>query len=251
MTGHERLLLLSSSRTAGTRYLEHAHAYLRSFLHGCARTLLFVAHARVGRDYDDYTERVRANFAPLGYEVTGLHRCEDPVQAVAAAEALVIGGGNSYHLLCELYVNRLLPVIRRRVLAGMPYIGWSAGANVACPTICTSNDMPVVWPEHCDALKLIAFQINPHYTDAHLPGHQGETRAERLQEFIRANPDMPVVGLREGSALRIEGHNIQLLGPHAACIFSRDAIHEVADGDALQSLLGKSAPPHRPNQNPG
>ena len=243
MTGRERLLLLSSSRTAGTRYLEHAHAYLRSFLHGCTRTLLFVAHARVGRDYDDYTERVRANFAPLGYKVTGLHRCEDPLQAVAAAEALVIGGGNSYHLLRELYASRLLPVIRRQVAAGMPYISWSAGTNVACPTICTSNDMPVVWPDRCDALNLIAFQINPHYTDAHLPGHQGETRAERLQEFIRANPDMPVVGLREGSALRIEGRDIQLLGPHAACIFSRDGIHEVAGGEALQLLLCKSAPP--------
>lgn len=242
MTGRERLLLLSSSRTAGTRYLEHAHAYLRSFLDGRARTLVFVAHARVGRDYDEYTERVRANFAPLGYQVTGLHRCIDAVQTVASAEALMIGGGNTYHLLRELCDQNLLTVIRQRVLTGMPYIGWSAGTNIACPTIRTSNDMPVVWPERCEALNLVPFQINPHYTDAQVPGHQGETRSERLREFTRANPEVPVVGLPEGSALCIEGGNIRLLGPHAVRIFRQDSIQEIADAEALQSLLQKPVP---------
>jgi len=239
MPNRKRLLLLSSSRTAGTHYLEHAHAYLRSFLDARAPSVTFVAHARVSRNYDEYTERVRANLAPLGYQVTGLHCSADPVEAIATADALMIGGGNTYHLLRELYAANLLTVIRQRVAMGMPYIGWSAGTNVACPTIRTSNDMPVVWPERCEALNLIPFQINPHYTDTHVPGHQGETRAERLQEFTRANPDTPVVGLREGSALRIEGDHIQLLGPHAARIFSRDAIHEIAGGEALELLLGK------------
>ena len=242
MPNRKRLLLLSSSRTAGTHYLEHAHTHLRGFLGARARSVLFVAYARVGRNYDEYTERVRANLAPLGYQVTGLHRSADPVHAVAAADVLMIGGGNTYHLLRELYAPNLLTVIRQRVAAGMPYIGWSAGTNVACPTICTTNDMPVVWPGRCEALNLIPFQINPHYTDAHVPGHQGETRAERLQEFTRANPDLPVVGLREGSGLRIEGDHIQLLGPHAARIFIRNAIHEIASGEAIESLLRQPAP---------
>jgi dipeptidase E len=242
MPTRRHLLLLSSSRTAGTRYLEHAHAYLRSFLETRARSVVFVAYARVGRNYDEYTERVRTNFAALGYEVIGLHGSADPVQTLTAAEALMIGGGNTYHLLRELHAHNLLTVIRQRVTAGMPYIGWSAGTNVACPTICTTNDMPVVWPERCEALNLISFQINAHYTDAHVPGHQGETRAERLQEFTLTNPDMPVVGLREGSALRIEGDSIQLLGPHAARIFIQDTIHEIASGDALESLLRKPVP---------
>lgn len=237
MTNHQRLLLLSSSRVVGTRYLEHAHAYLRGFLNSRVRTLLFVGYARVARDYDEYTERVQANFAALGYALTGLHRSTDPAQAVAAAEALVIGGGNTFHLLRELYVHNLLGIIRERVTAGMPYIGWSAGTNVACPTIRTTNDMPVVWPERCEALKLVPFQINPHYTDAQIPGHQGETHAERLQEFMRANPDTPVIGLREGSALWIEGNDIQLLGSQTARIFSRRDAREVAAGESLNFLL--------------
>lgn len=241
MTSHRHLLLLSSSRTAGTRYLEHAHAYVRGFLPARVHRLLFVAYARVARDYDEYTERVRANFAPLGYALAGAHRSADPAQAIAGAEALVIGGGNTFQLLCELYAHKLLGVIRERVAAGMPYIGWSAGTNVACPTIGTTNDMPVVWPERREALNLLPFQINPHYTDARIPGHQGETRVERLQEFTRANPDMPVVGLHEGSALRIEGDDVRLLGSHAACIFTRQGAREAAAGASLAFLLHPDA----------
>ena len=241
MTSHRHLLLLSSSRTAGTRYLEHAHAYVRGFLPACVRRLLFVAYARVARDYDEYTERVRANFAPLGYTLAGAHRSADPAQAIADADALVIGGGNTFHLLRELYAHKLLGIICERVATGMPYVGWSAGTNVACPTIGTTNDMPVVWPERREALNLLPFQINPHYTDARIPGHQGETRAERLQEFTRANPDMPVVGLQEGSALRIEGDDIQLLGPHAARIFTRQGIREAVAGASLTFLLHPGA----------
>ncbi|HVC38192.1 MAG TPA: dipeptidase PepE [Gammaproteobacteria bacterium] len=231
-----RLLLLSSSRTAGTEYLEHARDYLRSFLNARARTLLFVPYARVSNNYDDYLERVRANFAAIGYEATGLHSFGDPVRAINKAEALVVGGGNTYQLLRELYANKLMAIIRQRVLAGMPYIGWSAGSNVACPTICTTNDMPVVWPERCEALNLIPFQINPHYTDAQLPGFQGEARAERLQEYVRANPKVPVVGLREGSALRIEGNDIQLLGLYTARLFTHAASREITPREPLGFL---------------
>jgi len=231
-----RLLLLSCSRTAGTEYLEHARDYLRSFLNTRARTLLFVPYARVSKNYDDYLERVRANFTAIGYEVTGLHRFGDPVQAINEAEALIMGGGNTYHLLRELYANKLLAVIRQRVRAGIPYVGWSAGSNIVCPTICTTNDMPVVWPERCEALNLIPFQINPHYTDAHLPAFQGETRAERLQEYVHANPKVPVVGLREGSALRIEANDIQLLGLYTARVFTVAAEREITPHESLGFL---------------
>ena len=235
-----RLLLLSSSRTAGTEYLEHAREYLRNFLNARARTLLFVPYARVSRNYDDYLERVRANFAVIGYDVTGLHRFGDPVLAINKAEALVVGGGNTYQLLHTLYTNKLMAVIRQRVFGGMPYIGWSAGANIACPTICTTNDMPVVWPERCEALNLVPFQINPHYTDAQLPRYQGETRNERLQEYAHANPKVPVLGLREGSALRIEADEIQLLGLHPACLFTPAITREVAPNEPLGFLAANN-----------
>lgn len=232
-----RLLLLSSSRTAGTGYLEHAGDYIRSFLNARARSVLFVPYARASRNYGEYLERVRANFAAYGYETVGLHSFGDPVRAVDKAEALVVGGGNTFHLLRELYANKLMSAIRQRVWDGMPYIGWSAGTNVVCPTICTTNDMPVVWPERCEALDLISFQINPHYTDARLPGHQGETRAERLQEFTWVNPKIPVLGLREGSALRIEDDKIQLLGSYTARVFTHDASREVTPHESLGFLM--------------
>ncbi len=231
-----RLLLLSCSRTVGTEYLEHARDYLRSFLNARARTLLFVPYARASNNYDDYLERVRANFAAIGYEVTGLHRTGDPVSAILNAEALVVGGGNSFLLLRELYANKLMAVIRQRVLAGMPFVGWSAGSNITCPTICTSNDMPVVWPDRCEALNLIPFQINPHYTDAVLPGFQGETRTQRLQEYVRANPRVAVLGLREGSALRIEAEDIQLLGLYTARLFTADVSREITPREPLGFL---------------
>ncbi|MDE2235250.1 MAG: dipeptidase PepE [Gammaproteobacteria bacterium] len=239
MRDKRRLLLLSSSRTAGTEYLEHAREYLRVFLNARARTLLFIPYARASENYDDYLERVRINFAGIGYEVIGLHHSGDPVAAILEAEALVVGGGNTFRLLHELYVNRLLAVIRQRVLAGMPFVGWSAGSNIAGPTICTTNDMPVVWPERCESLNLIPFQINPHYTDAVLPGFQGETRAQRLQEYTRANPKVTALGLREGSALRIEADDIQLLGLYTARLFTAGAEREIMPGEPLAELLAR------------
>lgn len=232
-----RLLLLSSSRTAGTGYLEHARDYLRGFMGTRIRSLLFVPYARTNANYGEYLERVRENFKAIGYEVTGLHTVDDPVRALTTAEALLVGGGNTFQLLQELHSHQLLMVIRERVLNGMLYIGWSAGTNLACPTIRTTNDMPVVWPERCDALGLIPFQINPHYTDTHVPGHQAETRAERLQEFTRANPQVAVLGLREGSALRIEGDAIQLLGPRPARLFTQAGSREITPHESLAFLV--------------
>jgi dipeptidase E len=174
----------------------------------------------------------------MGYEVDSVHRAIDPKAAVMKAEAIAVGGGNTFHLLDGLYRNELIEAIRARVRGGTPYIGWSAGSNVACPTIKTTNDMPIVEPPSFSALGLVPFQINPHYLDAHPEGHQGETREERILEFIEANPGVHVIGLREGSILRVEGVDIKLLGSKTARVFikGREA-KEYGPDDPLQSLL--------------
>jgi dipeptidase E len=216
-----RLLLLSNSRNFGGGYLEHAEPWIREFLGKKVTRAAFIPYAGVTISWDEYTATVAGRFAQLGVEVTSVHTAKQPVEAVEAAPAILVGGGNTFHLLKHLYDTGTLWAIRRRVLAGAPYIGWSAGSNVACPTIRTTNDMPVVEPARFDAMRLVPFQVNPHYTDATIPNHGGETRAQRIAEFTAANPEMTVVGLREGSALRVEGSAVTLLGPHPARVFRR------------------------------
>jgi dipeptidase E len=233
-----RLLLLSNSSNYGEEYLRYPLSAIQSFLgDGCER-VLFVPFAGVRMTYDDYAAKVRERFEEIGYRLDSVHEAADPVRAVAEAEAIAVGGGNTFHLLRGLYEANLLEVIGARVENGMPYIGWSAGSNVACPTIKTTNDMPVVEPPSFKALSLVPFQINPHYTEATLPNHNGETRAERLLEFVEANPETWVVGLREGSILRIEGDRITLLGEKSAIIFRRgQGPAEYGPQDSLQFLL--------------
>ena len=214
-----RLLLLSNSRNFGGGYLDHAEPWIREFLGKGVTQAAFIPYAGVTISWDEYTATVAGRFAQFDVEVTSVHASKHPVQAVEAAPAILVGGGNTFHLLKHLYDTGVLWAIRRRVLAGAPYIGWSAGSNVACPTIRTTNDMPVVEPARLDALRLVPFQVNPHYTDATIPNHGGETRAQRIAEFTAANPGMTVVGLREGSALRVEGPTVTLLGPHPAKLF--------------------------------
>jgi dipeptidase E len=239
---HRRLLLLSNSRNAGQGYLEHALHTLHDFLGSERRRVLFVPYAGVRLSYDDYAETVRERFDSLGYALDAVHRADDPGRAVDEAEAIVVGGGNTFHLLREIAEQGLLPRIRARVNEGVPYVGWSAGANLACPTICTTNDMPIVAPPSLEALGLVPFQINPHYTDEHPEGHQGETRPERIQEFCIANPEMPVVGLPEGTMLRVEGHRLTLLGDRPARLFhDEDEPEECAPGDSLQMLMEQAA----------
>lgn len=207
-----RLLLLSSSRTAGTGYLAHAREWIHAFLGDRVKRVLFVPYAGVTITYDNYATAVRDVFEALGYTLDSLHEAADPVRAVEAAECIVTGGGNTFHLLHELCRYKVLEPIRKRALSGVPYIGWSAGSNMACPTLRTTNDMPIVEPPSFQALSLVPFQINPHYTEAMPSGHQGETRAQRIAEFLAVEPKMIVAGLREGGALRIEGEAIELLG---------------------------------------
>jgi dipeptidase E len=231
----KRLLLISTSTTHGTGYLDHCAGQIQDLLGGLRR-VLFVPYAL--HDLDGYAAKARERYARMGYELTSVHEVEDPVAAVRATEALFIGGGNTFRLLARLYEKELLEPIREQVAAGMPYVGTSAGSNVACVTIRTTNDMPIVEPPSFDALSLVPFNINPHYLDPD-PGstHMGETREERLLQFLEEN-DKIVVGLREGSMLRIEGSAVRLLGSAGARIFRRGhAPQEVRPGDPLDFLI--------------
>ncbi|MEP6821592.1 MAG: dipeptidase PepE [Chthoniobacterales bacterium] len=228
MMDSRRLLLLSTSTIFGAGYLDYAEDEVRDFLQGVGR-VLFVPFAL--QDRAAYAEKVRARFVGLGVDVESIHDASNPRQAVQQAEAIFIGGGNTFRLLATLYDLDLLGPIRDRVMEGMPYVGSSAGSNVAAPTIRTTNDMPIVEPPSFEALGLISFQINPHYLDPN-PGstHMGETREERILQFLEEN-ETPVIGLREGAMLRIEGGSCRLQGTTGARIFRREtAPMEVREG---------------------
>lgn len=177
-------------------------------------------NAAVTVSWDDYAARVALALEPLGLNVRSVHDSHDPVAAERSAEAIAIGGGNTFHLLATLQRFGLVDPIRQRALEGMSYVGWSAGSVVACPTLQTTNDMPIVQPTSFKALALVDFQINAHFTDAHPPGFQGETRRERLAEYVAANPSTRVIGLPEGDWLRVTGAEVHLAGEHEALVFS-------------------------------
>ncbi len=236
---NKRLLLFSNgSELIGDAPTEFARGALRDFLNGKVRRILFVPFAAVVRSYEQYAARVRECLNPVGIEVDSLHEAADARAAVEGAEAVAVGGGNTFHLLRGMYEAGVVEAIRGRVEAGTPYVGWSAGSNVACPTIRTTNDMPVVEPPRFAALNLVPFQINPHYTSETLPGHQGETRDERLLEFVHANPGVRVVGLREGTVLKIEGRTVTLLGGKPARIFVKgEQPRDLEPGASFDFLL--------------
>lgn len=213
-----RLLLISNSTNAGEAYLDYPKFEIKKFL-GDIRSVLFLPYAGVTFSYDEYEVKVAKRLAEVGVEVKSIHHFSNPVEAAESAEAIVVGGGNTFRLLERVQANGLLEVIRKKVLLGTPYIGWSAGSNLACPTIRTTNDMPVIQPESFNAFNLIPFQINPHYLDAHPDGHAGETREQRIEEFIELNQDVTVVGLRESCMIKYEGSEYTLIGPHPVRVF--------------------------------
>ncbi|HWN98035.1 MAG TPA: dipeptidase PepE, partial [Blastocatellia bacterium] len=214
----KRILLISNSTLYGSGYLDHAEDEIRHFL-GAIERVLFVPFALYDRDA--YTTLARERFKAMGYDLQSVHEIADATQAVDSAEAVFIGGGNTFRLLKALYDFELLLPIRRKVAAGMPYIGSSAGSNVSCPTIKTTKDMPIVEPPSFNALGLVSFQISPHYQDPDANSkHMGETQEERINQFLEENKT-PVVGLREGAMLRVEGASVILRGVSGARIFRR------------------------------
>jgi dipeptidase E len=235
-----RLLLISNSTNPGEPYLNYPKNEIKHFLGEQSVKALFIPYAAVTFSFDVYEDKVSERFREIGHEIVSIHHFADPVAAVEEASAIVVGGGNTWKLLKLIRENNLIDIIQRKVTEGTPYIGWSAGSNVACPTIKTTNDMPVVEPDSFSAFNLIPFQINPHYLDTNPQGHAGETREQRIEEFIEANPGIFVAGLREGSILLREEENISLLGSKKIRIFKRgDKPLELGSNDDLSFLLKK------------
>ena len=232
----KRQLLLSNSTSEKGGFLGHATDEISDFLGSSVVDILFVPYAAVTNSFDDYTFRTREPFRKCGYRLISIHECGDIINAISEAQAIAVGGGNSFCLLRRLYEAQVLDAIRQRIAAGIPYIGWSAGANLACPTIKTTNDMPIVWLPSLDALEVIPFQINPHYIEGNPPGVSGETRRQRLEEFTCLNRNIYVIGLPEGGMIRIEGNTIPLKGCQSATVFLADRQPTVED--SLQ-FLGK------------
>lgn len=223
MSSNIELLLLSNS-TSDRGYLVDALPHLEAFARGAADAA-FVPYAGVTIGWDAYAERVSKALAPIGLALRSVHRASDPAAAVRAATLLIVGGGNTFNLLHHCRRTGVLAALGERAHAGVRYVGWSAGANLACPTIRTTNDMPVIDPHGFDALGLVPFQINPHFTDALPPGHFGETRTQRLAEFTVLNPEVPVLALPEGSWIRVSGSGCVLGGASGArwLMHGRDA----------------------------
>lgn len=233
-----KLLLISNSTNAGEQYLGYPMKNIKSFLGTTPVKALFIPYAAVTFSYDTYEEKVSARFRETGHEIISIHHSKNPVKAVEDAEVIVIGGGNTWKLLKTMRDNHLIDAIRKKVKAGTPFIGWSAGSNVACPTIKTTNDMAIVEPDSFEALNLVPFQINPHYLDANPEGHAGETREQRIEEFIEANQNIYVVGLRESTMLLIKNEKITLIGPRKARIFRKGiSAIELGEGDNFSFLL--------------
>lgn len=235
-----KLLLISNSTMPGEPYLDYPKHEIRKFLGEKPVHALFVPYAAVTFSFDIYESKVQERFTEIGHQITSIHHYDDPVEAIRNAEVIVVGGGNTWQLVRMMHDNGLMQAIRQKVIRGTPYIGWSAGANVACPTLQTTNDMPIIDPKGFDCMGLVPFQINPHYLDANPAGHGGETREQRIEEYLEINPDVSVVGLREGTMLKVENNAIMLIGSKPVRIFKKGCIpRELNTGDDLDFLIAR------------
>lgn len=231
-----QLLLLSSSRADNSDYLAPGLAQINEIL-GDIKRVLFIPYAGVSVGYDAYQQMVQSALGAIGITVDSIHQFENPQAAVKQAQAIVIGGGNTFHLLHQLYQQQLLNLICEKVTTGTPYIGWSAGSNVAGQSIRTTNDMPIIEPPSFNALNLLPFQLNPHYTDFKPAGFHGETRDMRLNEFMLLNPTTPIVGLPEGTALCLRGNQLGYVGTVPGYLFVGGEKTPIEPGADLSGLL--------------
>jgi dipeptidase E len=207
----KNLLLLSNSRMPGREYLEHAVEAIAETLDE-AKNIVLIPYASVTIAWDSTAKNVRKALESLGIQITAIHHFKDPVAALKEADAIMINGGNTFNLLHHLRRKELIVPLRNEIIKGKPYIGWSAGSGICAPTIRTTNDMPIIDPSGMDALGVIDFQLNAHYTNAVPESWMGETRDQRLAEFCALNPTVPVFGLPEGDWLRVRGDAITLHG---------------------------------------
>jgi len=214
-----KLLLLSNSTNPGETYLGYSKETIKSFLGENTLNIVFIPYAAITFSYDEYVNKVNDSLKEVGLEVKGIHTYKNAKEAINTAGVIMIGGGNTWKLTKMLQQNDLVDAIREKVNNGTPYVGWSAGSNVVCPTLRTTNDMPITEPLSFETLNLLPFQINPHYLDAHPADHGGETREMRINEFTTENQDTYVVGLREATILSYIEGNLTLIGKRPARIF--------------------------------
>jgi dipeptidase E len=232
------LLLISNSTLYGSGYLDHCADKIKNLLIN-KKNVIFIPYARPsGITHNEYTKIAYKRFKKMNYNLIGIQEYKNPKDAFEEIEAIFIGGGNTFVLLKELYETGIMDNIRKCVKKGIPYIGTSAGSNVACKSIMTTNDMPIVYPPSFNALNLVSFNINPHYIDPDPNSdHMGETRDTRIKEFHYHNKGY-VVGLREGAMLHVKNNDIILKGNTGARIFKNDTEPmEFKPGDNLSFLL--------------
>lgn len=238
-TQQSRILIVSTSRIYGTAYMEYLLGEVADFFENTDE-ILFIPYARPGgMSYDAYTAEPRKAFAAIGKTVKGIHEFDDPAEAIKNAKGIFTGGGNTFELLNRLYKNNVVEVLREAVQNGTSYMGSSAGSNITGLSISTTNDMPIVYPPSFEALQLVPFNINPHYLDPDPDSkHQGETREVRINEFHHFN-DQAVIGLREGSWLRVENGAVELKGKLSARLFQKQKSPvELEVGDITKEILG-------------
>jgi dipeptidase E len=232
-----KTLLLSNSTMPGTLFFTWPRPFVKTFLAETTRGLLFIPFAGVTISFDEYFSKVRDAFDEMGLQIESIHEKSDKIKAIEGATAIVVGGGNSFALLSRVYQENILEPIRKKVLAGTPYMGWSAGANLACPTIMTTNDMPIVSPPSLNALNLVPFQINPHYHELKFENQGGETRRERLEEFLVMNNEKRILGLPEGMLVERNGNNVWLKGEGTAKLYEfQKPVLDLHPGDNLTFL---------------
>ncbi len=249
----KNLLLLSSSRVGDTGYLEHALPLIESFLlelnlivspkdkqnspSTAHKKFLFIPYAGISISFDVYQTMLKEAMKDLAIEVISIHESADKVQAIRECDGIMTGGGNTFSLLNSLYELELIDPIRKAVSNGTPYIGWSAGSNIAAPSIKTTNDMPIVEPPSFEALDLIPWQINPHYLDGNPLGHNGETRQQRIEEFLMVNPDKKVIGIPEGTALKWQNNQLNFIGKRDGFLFTNGCKTSFDSNSNLNRLL--------------
>lgn len=232
-----KLLLLSNSRNPNEKPFEWVKEEINAFF-GDKKQLALVPFAGVTITWDEYAQFVRTALEPLGFTITSVHEKDDVHAVIRNAEGILVGGGNTFQLTNELYRTGLLQTIHNEVQAGKPYLGWSAGSNITCPTLGTTNDMPIVQPPSFKTFNFVPFQLNPHYLNLTPTDHGGETRDDRLNEFIAVNPDMYVIGLPEGCLLHVENGRIQLVGSKPVRIFRQGIeTRDYTATDDLQFLM--------------
>lgn len=226
------LLLLSNSTNYGEPYMKWCSSIISNFVNDNS-SVVFIPYATVGFSYNDYTDKVNQALSSYNIKVHNLDDFDDKIQALQDATAIFVGGGNTFHLLKSLQKLNLINTIQKLVYNGLTYVGWSAGSNIASPTICTTNDMPIVEPESFDSLGLVPFQINPHFTEESIPNHGGESRLQRLSEYLAANPKQKVFALPESSYLIQKNRQWNYFGKTNGKLITSKGIDNIEDQSSV------------------